>query len=630
MRAPSPSTASLWSACGSDDSVDLDYEPSIKVTINTLLGGAFLLDVDPMTSVRQVKIILSQMQGIPISQQSLVFQRKTLRDDALLSRCGVKDGSSLSLVLGVNSALTNVMATSEPIIEPECATDLFEADAMDMLDITGMSDGEQDELLSLLFGHSHESNDKQGFILCRDGEKISMLHLGASLASSGRNINPSPRPPLDPATDHNTLQQRLQRLQENTRHRIRMTELQIKSQQRKDKRSRRSGRRVDAAADSAKNKPVLTGTASAATPIRVRQPVQLERDHNYKSVPPKHHMEHGNGKSNVQSTDKSSTTELSMSLDPTPPLQRRSVCLPAIKQRTSTSSEAGPAVSKLSSPWRPPRPIPPSPLAMSGKVAQEETPPASIGTRSMRRSESKAPHIPNRSQKSTKVSTRLGRSKSAKSASRSLSPDFFSLEYRDLYGHDSHEQTFEGSFGVSTSNVDYEPRLASRAQEVQQQLQGHGTTSDARISLPRLVPTVSKVPAPSGPIVQKTWSNATSVQTSTMPLLSDRCAPSRLKPQPKGFSKVVGTTRTGTSANQVSEAGSERCKDSSTVSIDRCVHCNRRLKIASTYNCRCGGVYCAKHRHSESHACSFDYKTTGRQMLAATNTKVEPAKLPKL
>ena len=78
-------------------------------------------------------------------------------------------------VLGVNSALTNVMVASEPISEPECATDLFELDAMDMLDITGMSDGEQDELLSLLFGHSLDPNDmKQGFILCRDGDKISM------------------------------------------------------------------------------------------------------------------------------------------------------------------------------------------------------------------------------------------------------------------------------------------------------------------------------------------------------------------------------------------------------------------------------------------------------------------------
>ena len=53
------------------------------------------------TSVRQVKDILSQMQSIPISQQNLVFRRKALHDDALLSHCGVQEGSSLSLVCHV-------------------------------------------------------------------------------------------------------------------------------------------------------------------------------------------------------------------------------------------------------------------------------------------------------------------------------------------------------------------------------------------------------------------------------------------------------------------------------------------------------------------------------------------------
>ena len=52
MRVPSPS-ASLYSACGSLDLTDTemllgDDDDTIKVTVNTLLGGAFLLDVDPL------------------------------------------------------------------------------------------------------------------------------------------------------------------------------------------------------------------------------------------------------------------------------------------------------------------------------------------------------------------------------------------------------------------------------------------------------------------------------------------------------------------------------------------------------------------------------------------------------
>eukprot|EP00041_Stephanoeca_diplocostata_P022416 m.534678 g.534678 ORF g.534678 m.534678 type:complete len:91 (+) comp22058_c0_seq3:284-556(+) len=57
-----PSTA--WSM--GSNSVDAS-DDVLKLTINTLLGGAFLLEVDPETSIRQLKDILCHMQGIPVS-----------------------------------------------------------------------------------------------------------------------------------------------------------------------------------------------------------------------------------------------------------------------------------------------------------------------------------------------------------------------------------------------------------------------------------------------------------------------------------------------------------------------------------------------------------------------------------
>ena len=35
--------------------------------------------------------------------------------------------------------------------------------------------------------------------------------------------------------------------------------------------------------------------------------------------------------------------------------------------------------------------------------------------------------------------------------------------------------------------------------------------------------------------------------------------------------------------------------------------CNNKLKITDM-SCRCGNRYCAEHRVSESHDCSFNYK----------------------
>lgn len=48
----------------------------------------------------------------------------------------------------------------------------------------------------------------------------------------------------------------------------------------------------------------------------------------------------------------------------------------------------------------------------------------------------------------------------------------------------------------------------------------------------------------------------------------------------------------------------------------RCSSCPQKLGLSTTYQCRCEGMFCAKHRYPETHACSFDFKTEGRKILA--------------
>ena len=48
------------------------------------------------------------------------------------------------------------------------------------------------------------------------------------------------------------------------------------------------------------------------------------------------------------------------------------------------------------------------------------------------------------------------------------------------------------------------------------------------------------------------------------------------------------------------------------------------------FDCRCGGVYCSLHRYSDTHECTFDYKTTGRQEIAKNNPVVIAPKIQKL
>ena len=64
----------------------------------------------------------------------------------------------------------------------------------------------------------------------------------------------------------------------------------------------------------------------------------------------------------------------------------------------------------------------------------------------------------------------------------------------------------------------------------------------------------------------------------------------------------------------------------------RCGHpdCRKKLNITNGFPCRCQRVFCAKHRHPELHACTFDYKEEGRKLLEKANPVVTFPKLPKI
>lgn len=61
----------------------------------------------------------------------------------------------------------------------------------------------------------------------------------------------------------------------------------------------------------------------------------------------------------------------------------------------------------------------------------------------------------------------------------------------------------------------------------------------------------------------------------------------------------------------------------------RCAHpeCKKKLLLTDS-PCRCGKIHCATHRHSETHACTFDYRQLTRETLLKTmSTPLVGAKL---
>ncbi|WOK96602.1 zinc finger AN1 domain-containing stress-associated protein 15-like [Canna indica] len=64
-------------------------------------------------------------------------------------------------------------------------------------------------------------------------------------------------------------------------------------------------------------------------------------------------------------------------------------------------------------------------------------------------------------------------------------------------------------------------------------------------------------------------------------------------------------------------------------SSNRCLICRKRLGLTS-FRCRCGELFCPRHRYSETHDCSFDYKAAGKEQIAKANPLIRAAKIIKI
>ena len=67
----------------------------------------------------------------------------------------------------------------------------------------------------------------------------------------------------------------------------------------------------------------------------------------------------------------------------------------------------------------------------------------------------------------------------------------------------------------------------------------------------------------------------------------------------------------------------------SPVKRNRCICCNRKLGLIG-FTCKCGGSYCAEHRMSEQHDCTYDYKKEGSKRLETQLVKVVADKISKI
>ncbi|KAG7312513.1 hypothetical protein JYU34_002034 [Plutella xylostella] len=143
--------------------------PTMELLVETLTGTAFEMTVSPSDTVHAIKSKIYRVEGIPISQQHLLYNLKELDDASSLHELSICDGARLRLVLGLRGG-----PVSTRRLPPPPASDANWRDIERLLD--GNRDGGGCKVTVLVF---------------RDGERVNMLRV--------RENHDGTYSPLDPA-----------------------------------------------------------------------------------------------------------------------------------------------------------------------------------------------------------------------------------------------------------------------------------------------------------------------------------------------------------------------------------------------------------------------------------------------
>tara|TARA_Y100000590_G_scaffold1649_1_gene2083 strand:+ start:31978 stop:32190 length:213 start_codon:yes stop_codon:yes gene_type:complete len=54
--------------------------------------------------------------------------------------------------------------------------------------------------------------------------------------------------------------------------------------------------------------------------------------------------------------------------------------------------------------------------------------------------------------------------------------------------------------------------------------------------------------------------------------------------------------------------------------------CKKKIGLLG-FECKCGNIYCSKHRHAEDHECTYDHKSKERNILENKLVKVVSEKI---
>ncbi|KHJ47446.1 AN1-like Zinc finger [Trichuris suis] len=91
-----------------------------------------------------------------------------------------------------------------------------------------------------------------------------------------------------------------------------------------------------------------------------------------------------------------------------------------------------------------------------------------------------------------------------------------------------------------------------------------------------------------------------------------------------GGSLVVSSSSSSLSSNASADPDPGR----SAKKPNRCGKCRKRVGLTGM-ECRCGGIFCALHRYSDTHECNYDYRAAGAEEIRKNNPVIQSEKIQK-
>jgi AN1-type zinc finger protein 4 len=132
----------------------------IPINIETLAGTSFELLVSPYEQIQYIKRKIEKREGIPTSQQHLIWKSKELDDQSCLHDHHIDAGTNLKLVIGMRGGPVN---TKRVPIEDNLIRDMSE-----YIDNSREDYG---------IGNEYSTNKNVTFLVLRDGDQFNFFQV---------------------------------------------------------------------------------------------------------------------------------------------------------------------------------------------------------------------------------------------------------------------------------------------------------------------------------------------------------------------------------------------------------------------------------------------------------------------